>query len=66
MAGEERGEGILGICDRTGERPREGATLGTRVDEGGGSGGMVGDKVGGQWWSKVEVTISAWLRAVVK
>ena len=48
MAGEERGEGILEVLaecrgDRTGERPREGATLGKRVGEGGGSCGMMGN-----------------------
>lgn len=47
MAGEERGEGILEVLaecrgDRTGERPREGATLGKRVGVGGGSCGMMG------------------------
>jgi len=50
MAGEERGEGILEVVvecrgDRTGERPREGATLGKRVGEGGGSCGMMGNVV---------------------
>jgi len=49
MAGEERGEGILVVVaaecreERTGERPREGATLGKRVGEGGGSCGMMGN-----------------------
>lgn len=42
MAGEDRGEGILDVeaerrGERPGDRPREGATLGRRVGEGGGS-----------------------------
>lgn len=52
MAGEERGEGIFEVAaecrgERTGDRPREGATLGNRVGEGGGSCGMVGSLAGG-------------------
>lgn len=68
MAGEERGEGIFEVVaecrgERTGERPREGATLGNRVGEGGGSCGMVGSFTGG---NRGRGPISAWLRGVVK